>query len=193
MPGVPAGPLSAPAPKPLPVNAVAIDRVAGAAAAQLCGADNPPTKVARPIPADTPPLRAADAAPPPRPDPGAGRTPLAGFASAGSKCRVKSESVISTFLIDEIEVLVSWLASKSPKSKKSPKEVNDGGSAAAAGDASPRSAVVIAEIIDCALVAADVPLAWATAAPCAACPAGLVFWAGAVNGVSVDALAEEAA
>ena len=75
-PGVPAGPPSGAALKPSAGNALATDPVAGAAAAQLCGADNAPTKVARPKPADT--------ALSPRPDPVASVGAGAGSVGAGT-------------------------------------------------------------------------------------------------------------
>jgi hypothetical protein len=64
---------------------------------------------------------------------------------------------------------------------------------AAAGDASPCSAVGTAEVswdsVVCALPA-DVPAAWVTATVWSANPAGLVVCAGGVNGVTVVAAAE---
>jgi hypothetical protein len=65
------------------------------------------------------------------------------------------------------------------------------------GDASPCSAVGTAEVscdsTVCVFVAAEVPVAWATAAAWPACPPGLVVVAGGVNGVSVVADADEPA
>jgi hypothetical protein len=61
------------------------------------------------------------------------------------------------------------------------------------GDASPCSAVGTAEVScdsTACVFAADVPLAWATAAACPASPPGLVVGAGGVNGVSVVACAD---
>lgn len=60
-PAAPDGPPSGAALKPPPGNTVETADVAGAAAAQLCGADNAPIMVARPMPADTAPLPGLDA------------------------------------------------------------------------------------------------------------------------------------
>lgn len=62
------------------------------------------------------------------------------------------------------------------------------------GDASCCRAVGTVEVTcdrtACASVLAELPVAWATAAPCPARPAGLLAGCGAVNGVKSDALAE---
>lgn len=191
-------------------NVAAARRISGAAVAQPCGTDNPPTVEAWPKPADTPgPPSGPDADTRPSAPGTAGTAAAAGAAAEAAEeaptpiapepqtlpmmpPSAQKPSVVATDVaISEIEGRVTldvalWIA-------PSPVCAVD-----ASGVASPWSACGAADIswpvdmIACACPA-DVPTAWLTASACPASPAGLVVSCWGVNGVNVEALAEEAA
>lgn len=191
-------------------SAMEVGLIAGAAAAQVCGTNNAPIEAARPIPADTAaprspvepvdpsapepsPAVSPEASPPVRPDPAAAvlAAPTAGirfftwFAFDSSELEIHP-----TELVIDMPVL-SGLSDELNEDSDDVVEVDD------RGEESCCSAVGTAEVT-CdstawVFVLAEVPVAWATAAPCPASPAGLVVGCGGVNGDKVDAAAEEPA
>lgn len=200
-PATPAGT----APRPVPDNAVAAGLIAGTAAPQLCGTDNAPIDAARPVPADTAapspvnpvdpialepsPAVRPDARPPARPDPEAA---LLAAPRAGA-----SDFIWFRFDRSPAEIYPTELVIDKPVLRELRDDVDDVAVADDRGEASPCSAVGTVEVTcDSAawvFVAAEVPVACATAIPCAASAVGLAVWGGGVNGVSVAAAADEPA
>lgn len=190
------------APELISGSVAAAGLTAGAAATQVCGTDNAPTAAARPTPAEpAAPLSPAEPKDPSAPGP----SPLA---------RPDPEAVSVAALIPGINDF-TWFAFESSALEiypirlvldktgltvlsDEPSDASDGvdpvDDADDSGEASCCSAVGTVAITwdrtAWVLVLAAVPVAWATAAPCAASPAGLVVGCGGLNGVNVAALAE---
>lgn len=192
----------------VPNSAVAPGLIGDAAAAQLCGADNAPTKLARPIPAVAAALvprpgKPADAStfvPDPSP-PSAGASVVAAvLARLAFGIRLCSWFALDrpALAIHPVELVIdSTVLIELIDDDNDDNDDVDEDDVDDAGAASPCSVCGMANIA-CDSVAwvfevADVAVAWATAAPWVASAVGLVVCCGGVNGVNVDAAAEEAA
>ncbi|MGH7734440.1 MAG: hypothetical protein ACREOE_12255 [Gemmatimonadales bacterium] len=180
--------------------------IAGAPAAQVCGTDNAPIEAARPRPADTapplPPLprpgKPADPnTPAPEPNPPARADPAASAPLAAALVvdirdfdvfAIDQPLCASDDTVDTGDMTVFRFFSASSGDVDDIDDVED------SGEASPCSVAGTADIACdstiCVFAAAEVPVAWATAAPWAANPPGLVACCGGVNGVNVEAAAE---
>lgn len=191
-PSMPPSPLpsaAGAAPRPVPARAAAAR--AGAAAVQACGTDNDPTKPACPIPADSaaalPPTKPAEAdLSTPEPNPSA----IAGANAAvadGSRPFSFSPVDRPALAIHAVELITDSIG----LSELSAEDGDD------SGEARPCNAEGSIEVTwvsaACVFVTIELPLTWATTAPCAASPAGLATCCGEVNGVNIDAAADEPA
>ena len=184
----------------VPGSAVAPGLTAGAAAAQLFGADNAPIKLARPIPAVTAsPLAprlgkpAAPSSPVPEPAPTDGASALL----AALARLVAGIRFLSWFAFERTELVIHAVLLAIDVSVLIELNDDDADDVDKTGEASPCSvcgrANITCDSTAGVSVAAAVPLAWATVAPWAATPAGLVACCGGLKGGNIDAAAEAAA
>lgn len=199
-PNMPPGPCATAGTAPRPVPARVVAAPVGAAVVQACGTDNDPTKPARPIPADTCAALPPNPDNPTGPDPSALATEGAKVAAMAAGIRFFSFSALDSpaLAIHAVELVTD---NSEPIDDIADDEVDDSPDVDDVVDDSGEdrfcSAVGTVEVtwVSTAwvFVAVELPVTWATAAPCAASPDGLVVCCGEVNGGNIAAAADAAA
>ena len=187
--------------QPEAVNAEAPELVAGVAADQLAGTDNPPTVDAWPKPATTgaPPTAAAPGGPaaPVKPVTAKPLATVCALVAKGTVAEAPFMAWLSNTEFGMVFMTHQAVLFTNPLMVFAtigyPRMGVAWAGTAATGEASAATALGKLEIVCISSACAPAAPAWATAAAWPASAAGLAVGAGGVNGLNVAALAEEAA